>query len=362
MPHSRSRLASFIQGIRVLDLSRHLPGPLATLLLADMGAEVTKIEPPSGDEMRQIGPQGAEGTSHAFQAVNAGKTTRRLDLKSESGREAFLALAATADVLVESFRPGTMERLGLGAETLRAENPGLIYCALSGYGRSGPWMDRAGHDLTYLAQTGILDAMGHPGVPYPPPADINGGLFATIAILGALNARARDGKGCVLDLALADAPMPTLVFSLAELGVSGDLIGGAQGLLGGGAAYNNVYRTADDGKVALAAIEPKFWASFCRAAFRPDWLARQSEPLPQHALGAEIAAMFAALTLAEAVARFEPADCCFAPVAAFDHALHGFHATARGLLATGADGRLQALFPAVVDGQRPPPRPPLREL
>ena len=349
-----SRLASFAAGVQVLDLSRHLPGPLATLLLADMGAVVTKIEPPAGDEMRLIGPA-------AFQALNAGKTTRRLDLKSDDGRAAFLDLATNADILLESFRPGTMERLGLGYDTLRERNPGLIYCGLSGYGRTGPFVDRAGHDLTYLAQTGALDATGHPSVPYPPPADINGALFATIAILGALNARHRDGKGCLLDLALADAPLPTLLLSLAELGAAGDRLGGAEGVLGGGAAYNAVYRTADNGRVALAAIEPKFWAAFCNAAGRPDWLDRQSDPLPQDLLQAELAAMFGELDLADAVARFAPADCCFAAVSPFDQAAAQRQAAQRGLLAPGADGMLQALFPALVDGAPPAPRPPLSE-
>jgi len=188
-----SRLGAFIAGVRVLDVSRHLPGPLATLLLADMGALVTKVEPPRGDEMRSIGP-GQDGVSHAFRAVNAGKATRRLDLKSDAGRAAFLALARETDVLVESFRPGTMERLGLGPATLRAANPGLIYCALSGFGSTGPRRQQAGHDLTYLALTGVLDAMGPPRVAYPPPADTSGALFATIAILGALHARGRDGR------------------------------------------------------------------------------------------------------------------------------------------------------------------------
>jgi crotonobetainyl-CoA:carnitine CoA-transferase CaiB-like acyl-CoA transferase len=357
-----SRLGGFLAGVRVLDLSRHLPGPLATLLLADMGATVTKVEPPAGDELRQIGPVGPDGVSHAFRAVNAGKTTRRIDLKSPSGRAELLALAAEADVLVESFRPGTMERLGVDPATLRAAHPRLIYCAMSGFGRDGPDRDRAGHDLTYLALNGMLDAIGASGVAYPPPADTSGALFAAIAILGALLGRAKDGQGCMIDLALADAPMPLLLFSLAELAASGARLGGPAGVLGGGAAYNAVYRTADDRQVVLAAIEPVFWAAFCGAAGRPDWLRRQADPLPQAALRAELAGMFAAMRLDDAVARFGPADCCFAPVVPLADAVRSPQALARALLPTGADGVVQALFPAVVDGRAPRPRPAVREV
>jgi crotonobetainyl-CoA:carnitine CoA-transferase CaiB-like acyl-CoA transferase len=331
------------------------------LLLADMGADVTKIEPPGGDEMRAIGPTGADGVSLAFRAVQAGKATRNLDLKSAAGRSEFLVLAGAADILVESFRPGTMERLQLGPERLRALNPGLIYCALSGFGRAGPRRDMAGHDLTYLALTGVLDAIGQPRIAYPPPADTSGALFATIAILAALHARARDGRGCVIDLALADAAMPLHLFGLAELAATGPRLGGADGALGGGAAYNAVYPTADGGHVVLAAIEPKFWTAFCGAARRPDWLARQSEPLPQRALTAELAQMFAALSCEEAVATFGPADCCFAPVVPVGEAIRSPQAVARGLLPIDGSGAVQALFPAIVDGEAPSSRAPLRD-
>jgi len=355
-----SRLNRFLSGIKVLDLSRHLPGPLATLILADMGADVTKIESPAGDEMRVIGPRAGGEESAAFRALNGCKRQMQLDLKAEGDLETFLALAREADVLVESFRPGTMERLGLGVERLRAANRGLIYCALSGFGRAGPWRDRAGHDVNYLALNGMLGAVagetGTPVAPYPPPADLSASLFGAIAILGALNARARDGQGCDIDLALADAPLPLLAFSLAELGVRTGRIGGAEGLLGGGAAYYCVYPTSDGRHVSIAPIEPKFWRAFCAAAGRADWVARYDEAFPQPALRGEIAAMFAGMTAEEAAARFEPADCCFAVVQSLADAVDSPSFAARGLLQRGDGGMVHALFPALVDGEAPEPR------
>ena len=361
-----SRLGGFLQGIRVIDLSRHLPGPLATLILADLGAEVLKVEPPAGDEMRSIGGT-AEEPSAYFRAVNAGKSTCTLDLKTEAGRMALETMIAGADVLVESFRPGIMSRLGLPPERLRALNPGLITCALSGFGQSGPLHDRAGHDLNYLALTGLLSAMAPPGgataVRYPPMADVSASFMAAIAILGALQGRARTGQGAVIDLALADAAFPQFVFTLADLGTAGTTgpAGGAGALLGGGAAFYDTYPVTD-GTVTLAAIEPKFWRAFCAAAGRPDWLPRHGEAFPQHALTAEIAALFAGMTLAQAVARFEPADCCFAPVLDLPEALADGHVACRGLVQAAEDGLIQALFPALVDGEPPALRAPLREL
>ena len=221
----------------MLDLSRHLPGPLATLLLADMGAEVTKVESPDGDELRAIGPAGADGRPLYFDAINAGKRSIRLDLKSEAGKAALRELATSADVLVESFRPGVMSRLGLGAAALRAANPRLIYIAMSGYGQDGPLRDVAGHDANYLAVNGLLSASGAADrltYMYPPMADCTASMFAVSSILGALMARACDGRGCEIDLALADVMMPFQIFGLAALGASGHVPAPEAELLNGG--------------------------------------------------------------------------------------------------------------------------------
>ena len=355
-----SRVNTFLSGIRVIDLSRHLPGPLATLLMADMGAEVIKIEPPAGDEMRSLGPRGEDGSSMYFQAVNAGKTTRRMDLGVATVREEFIAMVAGADVLIESFRPGVMTRLGVGYATLKESNPRLVYCSLNGFGYHGPLAKMPAHDVNYLALAGALHHNGgNPPFFDPPVADCAGSLFAVIAILGALHGRARDGRGCEIDLALADAVMPLELFHLAELG-AGIEARPREGMLNGGAACYNVYETADGIRVSLGALEPKFWRAFCLSAERPDWLARHQDPLPQHELKAELAAMFGTLTLVECNARFSECGCCFAPILDLRRAVDSPHYRDRGLVRDSSSG-IQALFPAIVDGQTPSLREPLRD-
>jgi crotonobetainyl-CoA:carnitine CoA-transferase CaiB-like acyl-CoA transferase len=339
-----SRLNQFLQGTRVLDLSRHLPGPLATLFLADMGAEVLKVEPPAGDELRDMGPRDAERPVY-FEAVNAGKSTRRLDLKHPDARREFLELVATADVLIESFRPGVMARLGLAYDRLHARNPQLIYCSLNGFGVTGPLAEAAAHDINYLALAGALFHNDEGGTPFfdPPVADCAGALFAALAIVGALHARARDGNGCHIDLALADAVMPLQVCHIAALAATGVVPRPAEGLLNGGAACYQVYETADDRRISLGALEPKFWRAFCAAAGRPQWEAQHRAPLPQTRLIGEVAAMFRGLTLKQCEERFADADCCWAPVLDLAEAVQSPHVRARGL------------------GERPAPRPPLRQ-
>lgn len=360
-----SRLNRFLDGVRVLDLSRHLPGPLATLLLADMGAEVLKIEPPEGDGLRGMGPRGPSDRSPYFETVNAGKTTRRMDLKRPEVRTAFVDLVTTSDVLIESFRPDVLARLGVGYDTLKAANPRLIYCSLNGFGCTGPLAARAAHDINYLSLAGALyHVAGREHASFDMPlADCAGGLFAAVAILGALHGRARDGQGCHLDLALVDAVMPLQIFQLAELGSSGGSppVPGT-GLLNGGAACYHVYDTADGRRVTLAALEAKFWQAFCVAAGRPEWASRHRESLPQRALIADVAAMFRGLTLVECETRFGTADCCFAAVLDLAEAVDSPHVRSRGLVHRAPGGELQPLFPAVVDGEPPSPRRPLREV
>jgi alpha-methylacyl-CoA racemase len=356
---------AFLSGLKVLDLSRHLPGPLSSLLLVDMGASVLKIEPPVGDEMRVIGPIGERGKSIYFEAVNAGKVSLKLDLRADSGKARLLELVDEADILLESFRPGTLERLGLGHETLLKRNPRLIYCGLSGFGASGPRKGQAGHDNNYLSLNGALAGTGLADLPVffdPPVADVTGSMMTTIALLGAVNKRARDGKGCFLDLALADSVMPLLCFPLAGLDAGRGAPKREEELLNGGAARYRVYPTADGKFVTLGAVEPKFWAAFCEAAGRPDWTPRFDEPLPQTGLIEEVAAFFAGMNQAEAIARLEPADCCFAPVLTLDQAVETEQLQARGLVRRGPDGHWQALFPGQVDGEPPAIRRPWREV
>ena len=355
-----SPLHGFLSGIKVVDLSLYLPGPLASLMLADMGAEVLKIEPPGGDDMQTLGPRGPAGEALFYEAVNAGKTARRLNLKTDEGRAALLAETDRADIFIEGFRPGVLARLGLDTAMLRTRNPRLITCSISGYGAAGPSAQLAGHDANYMAATGILHRNGSPPRVFDPPvADVTGSLFAAVAILGALQGRARSGQGCHIDLGLADVPMMLQLFELAGLRARGHSPAPDSTYLNGGAAYYRVYATADRRHVVLGAIERKFWAAFCNAAGRPQWIDRHGEALPQHALIADVASLLGGLTLAECAARFGAADCCFSPVLDLNEAAASPHHAQRGLVPE-VSGSLQALFPAWIDGNRPSPRERLR--
>ena len=217
-----SAIDTFLDGVRILDLSHYIPGPLASLMLGDMGAEVIKIEPPGGDPMQHLGPRDGGGNALFYETLNAGKSVTRLDLKSAAGVDELLRLVAAADVLIEGFRPGVMQRLGVDYTRLRQVNPRLIYCAISGYGAAGPGALKAGHDANYLAEAGVLDrnGTGRPMYFDPPVADVSGSLFAAMAILGALNGRNRTGEGCQIDLALADVIMPLQMLQIADYGAN----------------------------------------------------------------------------------------------------------------------------------------------
>lgn len=334
----------FLRGLRVLDLSQYIPGPYAALLLADLGASVVKIEPPGGDPMKTLGPGDA-----LWRAMNGGKTILELDLKSASGKEALGELIARADALVESYRPGTLDRLGFGRAELDKLNPTLVHVALSGYGQTGPWRLRSGHDINYMAIAGGLWASGtraSPQIAHPPTADYAAGQFAAFACVGALFARATTGKGAYIDASLADTVSAWQGPLLAQHGQPGFDQTRETALLNGGAAYYRIYACAD-GHVTLGAIEPKFWANFCAAVDRPDWIARQSEAFPQTALIAELAALFAGRTRAGWETLLGPVDCCFAVVLEPGELAGHPQLRARGLL-----GR----FPAWIDGARPSPR------
>lgn len=357
-----SSLNSWLAGIRVLDLSQYLPGPLATLLLADFGADVLKIEPPRGDEMQNLGPRDSAGRAIFYESVNAGKRVRRMDLKRPEAREEFLRLAVDADVLLESFRPGVMARLRLDYAAVAARNPRLVYCSLSGYGIGGPLEQAAGHDANYLAQAGVLHRNGDAAPVYfdPPVADTTGSLFAVIAILGALRGRDRSGRGCAIDIGLADVAVPLQIFQVTDYGARGYSPARNETYLNGGAAYYRVYATREGRHVALGAIEDKFWQRFCEAAGHREWIARAAEALPQESLTASLAAFFGQVTLAECIARFAGADCCLTPVLSVGEALESEHFRGRGLVRRGVGGDLQPLFPALVDGEPPATRPPAR--
>ena len=357
-----SRLNHWLSGVRVLDLSRYRPGPFAGMLLADMGAEVLKIEGPDGDDMQHLGPRDAAGEPIFYPSLNGGKKVRRMNLKNAQVRAEFLQLVESADVLLETFRPGVMARLGLGYEVLNAVNPRLIYCGVSGYGANGPLAGAAGHDANYLAQTGVLYRNGRGTCSYfdPPISDDVGALFAVIAIQGALRERETSGRGCQIDTGLADAMWPLQSFQLADFGKRGYSPGPEETYLNDGAAWYRAYPTRDGRSVALGAAGGVFWQRFCAVAGRPDWVAREHEPMPQRALIAEVGALLGSMTLAECVERFVPADCCLSPVLTLDEAVASEQVAARQLVRQGPDGALQALFPAWVDGEPPALRELLR--
>ena len=348
----------WLAGIRVLDLSQYIPGPLASLLLADMGAEVLKIEPPAGDPMMTLGPRSRSGEGLFHQTLNAGKRIVRIDLKHAEGQARLLQLAREADVLIEGFRPGVMDRLGLAISRLRSEAPRLIICSISGYGASGESLQKAGHDANYLAEAGVLDRNGSADPMYfdPPIADVSGSLFAAMAILGALQGRTRTGEGCVIDLGLADVIMPLQMLQVADYGENGTVPGRRTTYLNGGAAYYQIYRTRDDQHLVVGAVEPKFWRKFSETAGHPEWVERQSEPLPQHRLIADIATVISGWSLEECLTRFADDECCVSPVLDLGNALQTSRINSRKLVVKGPDGRMQALFPAWIDGEPPLPR------
>jgi crotonobetainyl-CoA:carnitine CoA-transferase CaiB-like acyl-CoA transferase len=348
-------------GIRVLDLSQYIPGPYAALMLADLGAEVVKVEPPGGDPMRQLGPRDGDGISPLWKLMNGGKTVVEIDLKSGAGRDALEELLRHADALVESYRPGVMDRLGFTRARLEELNPRLVHAALSGYGQTGPWRLRTGHDLNYMALAGGLAQSGpaeRPLMASPPTADFASGLQAAMTVCGALLGRERSGRGAYLDLSLAETVLAWQSATMTSALRPGFAPERAANLLNAGAACYQVYRAGDGRFVTLAAIEEKFWRNFCEAVGRADLIARQWEAMPQTALIADVAAVFAAKSATEWEATLGPVDCCFGLVVEPADVPAHPQIAARGMVARRGD-TMEALFPAHVDGRPPAPRAPV---
>lgn len=356
-----------LRGCRVLDLSQYLPGPYATRLLADFGADVIKIEPPGGDPMRSFIFLDVDGLSPLYKQINAGKTVVRLDLKSESGRSRFTELVKVADVLLESYRPGVMERLGFSTAHLRALNPRLVHCTLSGFGQDGPAGQRAGHDLTYMALSGMLHHTGTqetPVIPFPPISDYASSQQAVNLILAALLRRERQGEGCIIDTSIFETVLSWQSFGQAGVGRTGCSLEPGRGLLTGGVACYQIYRTADDKFVVLGALEDKFWQAFCTAVAQPQWIARQHEPMPQTELIRELRALFATSPRDAWVQRLAGTDCCFEPLLEPEEVACHAQVMSRQLLEPAQGEALPAeiRFPAKINGRTPRPRKPLREV
>ncbi len=340
-----------LSGIKVLDFSTLLPGPLATLFLADAGAEVVKVENPArGDEMRHYSPRCGEDSGN-FHLLNRGKKSVAVDLKSPEGKESLTALLKQADILVEQFRPGVMARLGLGYDDVRAINPAIIYCSITGYGQTGNMRRAAGHDLNYQAMTGLL-ALSHgpQSAPVVPPAliaDVAGGTYpALVNILTALYRRARTGEGAYLDIAMAESLFPFTYWAMADGKFGGAWPGNGDALVTGGTCRYRLYPTADDRLVAAAPIEQAFWERFCEAiGLEP---ALRDDTVDPDATLAQINALIRSQTAEHWQAVFSEADCCCTVVATLEEALEDPHFAERAVFSRKIalpDGKSESALP-----------------
>ena len=355
MSKSQTRLP--LEGIRVVDMSRLLPGPYLTQLLADFGAEVIKVETPRLGDYARIAPPNT-GLGGLFPAVNGGKKSLAVNYRRAEGRAILHKLVAQADVFVEGFRPGAVKRWNLDYETLSSINPRLVYLSLSGYGQSGPYRDRAGHDINYQAIGGSLGLNGLAGGPPVPPsiplADLGGATFGAIAVLASLLARERTGRGAYLDIALMDAVVAWMApLAGGQFFAEGKPPRRGEMPLAGGLACFNVYETADGRYISLAAIEPQFWTNFCETVGHPEWQNRQWEP----ELYPEIAAVFRTKTRAEWEEIFSKVEACVEPVLDYDETLQHPQIRHRGLVETDENGKpvgIASPFPFLPRQKRPP--------
>ncbi|MFO0747446.1 MAG: CaiB/BaiF CoA-transferase family protein [Myxococcota bacterium] len=376
LPRSAARGPDVVAlaGLRVVDLSRLLPGPYASLVLADMGAEVVKVEAPDGgDYLRWMPPLTSPSTPRrpnppGLRARQPGERRRRGGQRrpGPSSRSTPRArsrsisrsrLAAEADVVLESFRPGVMDRLGTATPRFAAENPRLIYCALTGYGQTGPYRDAPGHDLNYMGLGGALGLGGPadraPNVLPVQVADIGGSLWALVAILSALHARHETGKGRFLDVSMTDGVTGFLSAALApHIGAGTPPPKRGADVLTGGQPCYQTYATADGGFVSVAPLEPKFWAAFVATVGHPEWARRQFDP----SLKAEVEAMFLTRSRAEWEALLSKSEACVEPVLApHELAQHPLH-QARGLVVEASNG-LRRLRTPTRSPDAPPPGP-----
>jgi alpha-methylacyl-CoA racemase len=329
-----------LQGIRVLDLSRLLPGGFCSLLLADFGAEVVKVEDTGmGDYVRWAPPyhEGVQDSAKSalFLALNRNKTSIRINLKTDAGREVLLRLVRDADVVLESFRPGVLDRLGVGYERLKQENPRIVVCAISGYGQDGPLRDRSGHDMNYLGLVGVLgltgDREGPPVQAAGQIADLGGGaLMAAFGILAALRERDSSGEGQFVDVSMADGALSWLAMVAARTLAEGKAPDRGNLELAGSLVCYRPYECAD-GWVTLGALEPKFWSAWCHGVGREDLIDKQFER-PGSCVHTEVAEVFKGRTREQWQAFASEHDCCLEPVLGLDEALDSELVAAREMV------------------------------
>lgn len=342
-----------LHGLTVLDLSTVGPGSRCTALLADLGADVLKV----------LRPAGAGGIEPVWFAYGAGRGTRivRLDLKQDAGRDSFLQLARTADVIVESYRPGVAARLGIGYDDVRAVNPSVVYAALTGYGQDGPYAPEAGHDLNYLAMGGFLatqgrSATGAPAIPGATVADsAGGGMHAVIAILAALLKRTETGQGQFLDVSATEGVLSLMSLPLDEYLATGTEPTAGSSLLTGRFACYGLYAASDGGWLAVGAIESQFFANLCRALDCEQWAAHQYDEDRQDEVRHALATAFAKRAREEWVAELAGADTCVTPVLSVAEVTRDAHHRARNVFSrvTHAEhGEVEQLGPVIAGADK----------
>lgn len=321
-----------LAGIRVLDLTRLLPGPMCTLHLADMGADVIKIEGADGDPARKLGATGGDAAP-LFCALNRNKRSLSVDLKQTAGRDLFRRLAEHADVIIEGFRPGVVDKLGVGYDAVAASNPRIVYCALTGYGQTGPYRDEAGHDLNYCAIAGVADQIGAatPAIPNFQIADIVGALTAAMGILAALIDAQKTGRGRYIDVAMTDAVLAHAIFPLIALQSECRIPERGGALLSGGYACYNVYATADSRFMAVAALERKFWDRVCDVLARPELKTAHLEGAEQSKAKAVLERIFNSQSQEYWKEKFRGRDSCVTPLLRLDETLSDAQIKARGM-------------------------------
>jgi len=345
-----------LEGIKILDCTRLLPYQYCTMLLGDLGAEILKIEEPRVGDYGRWGDVSRSYESVAFVMTNRNKKSMKLNLKHETGKEIFKKLASAYDVVVESFRPGVMDRLGLGYKEIQKINPEIIYCSATGYGQKGPYRDKPGHDVNYLSISGILSWTGEhtgrpviPGIPFGDMA--GGGVFPALAIIAALLGKERTGRGQYIDTCQTDVLTSFNLLNFAQVLAQKKGQKARPVNIRGGMLCYNTFKTRDGKFVALGAVEPKFWRNFCKAVGREDWIPNHFLPYEEGGDATEeLKDLFASKTQKEWAEILENVDTCFTPILTPDETLENHHLKERGIITTMEDPKrgetIQLEFPA----------------
>jgi len=325
-----------LHNMRILDLTRLLPGAVCTMLLGDLGAEIIKVEDPVSGDYARLMPPLIDGMGAFFRSSNRGKKSIVIDLKQPAGQAVLHRLVEKADVLIEGFRPGVTARLGVDYGTLRAINPRLVYCSLSGWGQTGPLAHVSGHDLNYIARNGLLGGELNPQTLGAKVADVGGAYVGVMGILAALLQRERSGQGDYVDVALSEAAMPFAMLGWVQACSQEN---GDEALnLGGASACYRVYFCVDDEPVALSAVELKFWVNFCKSVAKPEWIPLHTAADRQPQLIEAVSKLFRSKSAAEWADLLDDADCCFSRVTAPEALLDDPQLQARGMLGRTAEG------------------------